>query len=465
MRLDILFLMKFLIILLLISLPLSGQDPSSITGLEEGFVVINWEADPALYHFEIRKDSQVFFEKKLEETEIQMNLPLGKYEYRISVIDPFGNVVSVSEWQNLEVKQAQLPYFRITKPVMSWEETEEAELQIEGNTLIQETIFHLVKGTEEVPISGVKKDDTVTLKINLSTLSNGSWGLRAVNPPRKTFLAPDAVLIRPQTAPVLVESEIQVLGYTGLATIELRGEGFDQNMQIKLENAEGELSIVSYEVLDIKRAHIRINMEDSKPGTYSITLTNPSGEKFRGTDAVNIPSPSQIAQSEDGAKERENILFEFQAGYTPFITFVQNQSNSEIVPSLLALDIGIGINSGNTMPFLRAFGVEIHGLVGITGPSKTDNGNVSALLDAAFFWRPQLKSKVVPVVYLGMGNMWANITANAEQKNLLSIRLSLATNITGSKNFYQLGATMILSVDGSNLTPSVGLVFRRGLLM
>ena len=74
---------------------------------------IEWNADKNAYEykFEVRQGETIIKSLVTTDNYVELNLPSGSYEYRVSVYDFLGRVQDRSDWQKLEIAKAALPTF------------------------------------------------------------------------------------------------------------------------------------------------------------------------------------------------------------------------------------------------------------------------------------------------------------------------------------------------------------------
>ncbi len=280
----------------------------TVLGETGGPLIIEWESTGALYRIEIRRDGIVFIDTEQQESRLELNLAPGRYEYRISVLNPFGKTVTSSDWQSLTVSRARIPYFRVITPLTVWEGETAAEFDIDSSNLRNETVFSLVNGEKRIRAEWIQKEGYDSVRADITELPPGSWNLEAVDPSRRSFIHPDALTIRPTRPPKITEVDTPQIPNRGLVPIEIEGEAFDAEMEVTVKGPGGELKIAAVNVEDSNKAVLYLDLEGEKPGSYTITVINPAGEKDSRNDIL------LVTEAEDSIKEKKTAAHGSSSG-------------------------------------------------------------------------------------------------------------------------------------------------------
>ena len=440
---------------MMLTAPLFGQESAEMPN-DTGTIVLSWEAVRAAYQVAIRQDGQVFYETETTENELRVSLSPGIYEYQVAFIDPFGNVMSESGWQKFEIQYIAPPLFRVIEQAVGWSGDAGINLEIDATNLKEGTTLQLVRSDERIPLTGVRQENIMKFMINASNLSPGIWDLLAISPTGKEYRSPAALRLRKKTPPQLDKIDNQELVNAGISTIEISGAGFDEEMRVMCKGLQGEIPVIDIKILGNNKALISLNLEESKPGYYSIFVISPSGEETSQKDVIFVQE-----NEEDSSKKAR---FGFYAGYGPMLSFLSVDSKTQLVPTPLAIEAAIGFNLGVDLPFLRALGSELHGVFGIIGPSEVFGPfDMMGGVDVAAYWRPIVRGRVAPLLQFGIGSMWFNFVTNSESANFLYLRFGLAMDFLNNRNYFQLGASLMLSFSYTGMMPTVGLILRRGI--
>ena len=212
-----------------------GREDFTRLGEKTGPVSISWESVDAEYRVEIRREGLIFITTRQTENSLNLHLAPGPYEYRISVLDPFGGVVSSSRWQKLAVQHPEIPYFRVTNPAEAWEGEGEIELQLEGAALEEGTVFGLVSGNRRVPAAAVKRGGGIRVRIDIAVLAPGIWDLEAAASSGLSFTYPGALNLRPAHRPSLETAELTEVLTPEFVLVTLKGNHFDREMEVRVE--------------------------------------------------------------------------------------------------------------------------------------------------------------------------------------------------------------------------------------
>ena len=442
-----------LLVLLTSGTTVFGQDATTL-GTNEGSVTIKWESLEASYRIEVRRDGQVFIDTEQSESELNLNLAPGFYEYRIHVLNPFGKEVSASEWLPLKVQSSRIPYFRVRTPLVIWEGDTGIEMIVESSNLREGTVFQLSKGDRRFPTEWQSDGNLYIVRLTESAIEPGSWDLEAADPSGETFVHPDALIVRPTRSPNIQNLDTREVPPEGLVPIEIKGEAFDSEMSVRFEGPAGDLPVTAVEIIEGNRALVYLDMNDAQPGDYTLIVSNPAGDETRKENAITVTEPV----IEEIIKKQPR--FDFQIGYAP--TFIFIPDNNEILPVFLGFDFAALFHSGWKAPFLRGVGLEARAFVGVSGPGDQGRINGIGSLDLSGYYRPLVKGKVAPVFLLGIGNMWSGYAKEFGIRNILFIRTGIGMDIVNQRKLTRIGLNF--SFASANTTfPVVSLMFRRGI--
>ena len=168
---------KQILLVLLLILPCAyAQEKTFVQRLE-------WLSDAGA--FEYRVELQNLEDSKTQEFRttnsfMEVNLPPGKYRYRVYVFDFLGRQTAVSSWENFEVLKAVKPEISSTVPEASvTDEKGTLELALDLSGLTEESKIELIAE----PIYGeVKEDEDGSVKVEFSDIPPGKWRVRITNP-------------------------------------------------------------------------------------------------------------------------------------------------------------------------------------------------------------------------------------------------------------------------------------------
>ena len=435
----------------------TAEEGETVLGEAGGPVNIEWDSAETLFRIEVRRDGQIFIDTERSENSLQLNLAPGFYEYRITVLNPFGKAVTSSDWQPLTVHRARIPYFRVITPLVVWEGENEAVFDVVSANLRDGTLFALFDGDEtRIEASWTEGEGDDTVRVGIEGLAPGSWDLEATDPSGRTFVHPDALIIRPTRPPAIRRTDTRRIPNEGLVPVAIEGEAFDPEMEVTVEGPKGELTVAAVNVTDAENATIYLDMTEAEPGDYDVTVINPAGEKDRRSKAVTVVAAAEFE------KEKEHPRLELQAGFAPMII----RTPDGILPVFIAVEAAAGFHSGWTAPFLGGLGVETRGTVGMSGPWKDDIGvNACWSLDLAGYWRPRVASRYAPVLFLGVGNLWSGQAADFGLGNILFIRAGAAMDIVRIRKLSRIGVNCQIGFSDGEALPMVSLIMRRGFRM
>jgi len=446
---------SLLLVVLLTSAALGFAQESTRLGSTDGSITIKWESLDASYRIQVRRDNQIFIDTEQTGNELKLNLAPGQYEYRIHVLNPFSKDISVSQWQSLNVESSRIPYFRVQNPLVIREGNSSVDFTVESTLIREGTSFTLTDGENSFIGEWHQNENLYSVSISVPEITPGSWDLIAADPSGKTFIHPQALIVRPTRSPEVSKLNIRELPPEGLIPITIEGLAFDPEMTVRFEGTEGTLKVVTVEVTRGNNALVYLDLNDAEPGQYNLIVSNPSGEETQIEKSLTITDP---VIEEIMLKQPR---FEFQIGYAPTVIFAPG---GETLPVLLGFEFASLFQSGWTKPFFRGLGVEFRAFGGISGPVDSNNFTFHGIgsLDISGYYRPLVKSRVAPVFYLGIGNMWSGFAEQYGIHNILFIRTGIGMDIENDRRLTRIGLNVSFGAAGEDLFPMVSLMFRRG---
>ena len=154
---------RLLIIMLCLGSGLYAQ--SSADGSVSKFKQrLEWSADKnALeYKVEIRSGGKIVESFTTSDNFVNLNLPAGNYEYRVSVYDFLGRQQDVSAWQKFEISKANAPVFN------NVEAAAEVDVSTGSKIVLPVEVDNVAAGTS-VTLVNVKTGEKIKGELSLSS--------------------------------------------------------------------------------------------------------------------------------------------------------------------------------------------------------------------------------------------------------------------------------------------------------
>lgn len=436
-----------------------GQE-TSLLGDTDGPLSIAWEAveGAAVYRVEIRRDGSIFIDTETETPELKLDLAPGEYEYRIRVMDPFGNEAAATDWRSLRIQRARTPYFRVKDPLVLWEGDGLHEMHLDVIGINDSLEFVLRKGNVSIPVERVISGEKDTITVNIGGIEPGQWDLYAEAPSNLAFTHPGALTIRPTRPPEIDRLDTDEVFAEGLVPITIEGLSFDEEMTVAFKGPGGFIEIAAIEIHEGEEAVAYLNMTGVQEGSYDLILANPAGEEtiLKNALAVQVPPDEQ--------KPKVQPRFEIHLGWAPMVIF-QPEPGVQLF-SIATFETALAFHSGWTKPFINGLGIETRFLFGSSTSHRNsdDSVNFNYMLkaDLSGYWRPPVRGKAAPVVILGFGNMWSGYANNFGLKNILFLRFGLGVDFATFSRFTRIGLNFELGFSSDEPIGMVSLMFRRG---
>jgi hypothetical protein len=207
------FLHKILIILIVLLLTRGAQLFAQSTGGEGAGEAsskfkqrIEWSADKNAFEYkvEIRSDGNIVQTFNTSDNFVNLNLPAGSYDYRVTVYDFLGREQDVSAWQKFEISKANAPAFS------NVEESFEVDTGSADKVVLPVEVDNVAEGAS-VALVNVKTGESIAGSLLLSAgaaglaagkseiasataefpkISDGEWKLVVTNPSGLTSESP-----------------------------------------------------------------------------------------------------------------------------------------------------------------------------------------------------------------------------------------------------------------------------------
>ena len=185
----------FLIFFLLIRITAIYAQDSSTNNFKQR---IEWSADKNAFEYkvEIRSGGKTVNTFTTSDNFVNLHLPAGSYDYRVTVYDFLGREQDVSAWQKFEISKANAPAFN------NFEENVEVDISTSGKVTLPVEVDNVADGAT-VALVNVKTGEAIKGSLLLSTaagavasgkseiakasaefpkISDGEWKLVVTNP-------------------------------------------------------------------------------------------------------------------------------------------------------------------------------------------------------------------------------------------------------------------------------------------
>ena len=189
-----------LIILILSGMGICGQVFAQ-TSANKFKQRIEWNADKnALeYKVEIRSEGKIIKTYTTSENFVNLNLPAGNYDYRVTVYDFLGREQDVSAWQKFEIAKANEPVFK------NIEQNVEVDVSSGGKIVLPVEVDNVAEGASVALVNvktgekikgslvltgGNGKSETEKASAEFPKISSGEWKLVVENPSGLTSESP-----------------------------------------------------------------------------------------------------------------------------------------------------------------------------------------------------------------------------------------------------------------------------------
>lgn len=155
---------------------------------------LEWSADKNAFEYkvEVRSGSKTVQTFTTSDNFVNLNLPAGNYEYRVSVYDFLGREQDVSGWQKFEISKANLPVFNNMEKTADFDVAagDKITLPVEVDnisagakvTLVNTKTGETVAGTLVIQGAATGMSEIGTAHAEFPVVSAGEWKLVVTNP-------------------------------------------------------------------------------------------------------------------------------------------------------------------------------------------------------------------------------------------------------------------------------------------
>lgn len=155
---------------------------------------LEWSADKNAFEYkvEVRSGSKTVQTFTTSDNFVNLNLPAGNYEYRVSVYDFLGREQDVSGWQKFEISKANLPVFNNMEKTADFDVAagDKITLPVEVDnisagakvTLVNTKTGETVAGALVIQGAATGMSEIGTAHAEFPVVSAGEWKLVVTNP-------------------------------------------------------------------------------------------------------------------------------------------------------------------------------------------------------------------------------------------------------------------------------------------
>lgn len=246
------------------------------------------------YRVEIRREGELVLETPSDTPSLPAFLPAGLYEIRVHVMNPFGGIASSSEWSELVVSAAAVPFIADFAPKEIYEGYSGKTYDFLSHVIgfspgeDNEAPAFFLENSEgkraalearetDVQSDGEFSGTAIELNLAGSKLDAGEWTLVMSAGPEREVRLEGALRVRRMLKPRIraVEPREAASGGESLTPVTLQVEGIENGAEVLFEGP----SVIRANPLSIGDGRIlySLDLADAEPGWYAVSLENPSG--------------------------------------------------------------------------------------------------------------------------------------------------------------------------------------------
>lgn len=327
---------------------------------------IEWRAIPASngYRVEIKSEDKVIIQTNVNENIYYVDLPKGKYEFRIAVLNLFKKPVVWSYWNPLRVIISQTPILNSDRQELAIGDT----VELSGANFLENTKVSLISSGQVFPVEASMKNET---QITFATdkVKAGNYDLLLENPNNKKLKIENYLVLyessknRNRKKPpekIIKKKDIEITSESmekaditiddsvaGKTTVNI-GPKTKQKLDINLENKSNEN--VTVDINNRSAGKVNLNVENKSKDKLALNVTNHSKEKMsvgvidksKGKVDVNISPKSKdkvdintifedIEDFDVTIENKAKANFEINIGSPPPVVIVPKRVPAKII--------------------------------------------------------------------------------------------------------------------------------------
>ncbi len=326
---------------------------------------IEWRAIPAAngYRLEIKSENKIILETNVNENIYYVDLPKGKYEFRIAVLNFFKKPVVWSYWNPLRVIISQIPVLDSERQELNIGE----KVELAGNNFLENTKVSLTNQGVIVPVELKILSDRL-LSFPTENLKIGTYDLVIENPNNKKLLKEKYLVLYPRgkfirkkpPEKVIKKKDIEITSesmekaditvddsVSGKTTVTI-GPKTKEKLDINLENKSNEN--VTVDINNRSAGKVNLNVENKSKDKLALNVNNLSKEKMsvgiidksKGKIDVNVTEKSKdkvdintifedVEEFDVTIENKAKSNFEINIGQPPPVVIVPKRKPAKII--------------------------------------------------------------------------------------------------------------------------------------
>ncbi len=327
---------------------------------------IEWRAIPAAngYRVEIKSENKVIIETNVTENIYYVDLPKGKYEFRIAVLNFFKKPVVWSYWNPLRVIISQQPVLNSDRQELAIGD----KVELSGSNFLENTKISLLNGSQVTSVDTSIINDK-QLSFSTDKVKAGTYDLLVENPNNKKLKLEKYLVLyessknRNRKKPpekVIKKKDIEITSESmekaditvddsiaGKTTVTI-GPKTKQKLDINLENKSNEN--VTVDINNRSAGKVNLNVENKSKDKLALNVNNLSKEKMsvgiidksKGKVDVNVAPKSKekvdintifedIEEFDVTIENKAKTNFEINIGSPPPLVIVPKRIPAKII--------------------------------------------------------------------------------------------------------------------------------------
>ena len=307
-----------------------------------------WEAvDGASgYRVEIQNSkSRTVVSKDVAETSLDLELPIGQYQIRISSLNIFGAAETSTDWVKFVVRKIETPVIQKTEPHHAQEDIP-FTLRIRATGIDEKTKWRLIKADnagngKAVSSLSVSFEGMDYCDVRFPGIGQGLYSLEAIGRTGKTGDAASVIFITENdpivsgTAPHKTEPQTPF-------SLEIKGKYLNLVEKVEL--------VPDGETRESVKASLAVERDDTKckagfpalrPGSYTLVVTALNSQKLMIEHALQVLMPKPELKSIQVFESRRQIVIEGSEWTSDMQAFLSQGSSRQAIRVIGQTDTGL----------------------------------------------------------------------------------------------------------------------------
>lgn len=260
---------------------------------QEQQVQLDWERVNGAEEYKViiqQEDGDDLYEIMVQNPPLNVSLFQGKYRFMIQVYNKFGQFISETPWESLEVRQAQIPELGEAELDLWYSDHGGFTTTIKARGIEPNAVFSLVHEDRILKLEGESLgNDRYRIQLHEDIPVDGEWFFSVQNPSGLKTVSSRSLKIEPYLIPVIDDFSRKTFSMNEIFPIlEISGTGFNDSTRVIFRSDSLEQKSPSVDVINGNMLKITLDTQNMPIGPYHVLVQNANGEADEYPYAINI---------------------------------------------------------------------------------------------------------------------------------------------------------------------------------